>query len=62
MKKLLALLFALALTISMSSFAIAQDTMGGSTDKKTDTSKTKKSKKTKKDKKSDSKTTDAGSK
>jgi uncharacterized protein YxeA len=58
MKKLLALMFALALTVSMSSFAIAQDTGGSKTDKKSDTSK--KSKKSKKDTKKtdDSKKTD----
>lgn len=36
MKKLLTLMFALALTVSMSSFAIAQDSMGGDNDKKAD--------------------------
>lgn len=49
MKKLMALMFALALTVSMSSFAFAQDTMSG--DKKTDKKAEKKDKKAKKDKK-----------
>jgi uncharacterized protein YxeA len=54
MKKLLALMFALALTVSMSSFVVAQDTMGGDKDKKAD-KKEKKAKKAKKDKKADTK-------
>jgi uncharacterized protein YxeA len=48
MKKLLTLLFAVALSISLSSFAVAQDT---STDKKADTKTEKKEKKAKKEKK-----------
>ena len=45
MKKVLALMFALALTVSMSSFAFAQDTTGGDKDKKADKSDKKASKK-----------------
>ena len=52
MKKALALLFALALTASMSSFAFAQDKMDKPADKKEDTKKKeKKAKKEKKEKK-----------
>ena len=60
MKKLLALLFALALTVSMSSFAIAQDTMSSDKDKKADKKekKAKKEKKEKKEKKDDMKKDD----
>lgn len=60
MKKVLALMFALALTVSMSSFATAQNTTGGDKDKKADKAdksdkKAAKKKAAKKEKKSDKK-------
>ena len=66
MKKVLALMFALALTVPMSSFAFAQGTTGGDKDKKADKSDKKASKKKaatkgkKADKKDDTKKDDTG--
>jgi mannitol-specific phosphotransferase system IIBC component len=51
MKKVLAMMFALALSISMSSFAFAQDKMDKPADKKEEKAKPKKEKKEKKAKK-----------
>ena len=50
MKKLLTLLFAVALTLSLTSASFAQATSGDTTDKKTDTKKAKKPKAEKKPK------------
>ena len=61
MKKLLTLLFAVALSISMSSFTLAQDTAGGDkpADKKAEKKEKKEHKKKKKeDKKKDSMASD----
>lgn len=51
MKKMLALMFALALSVSMSSFPFAQDKMDKPADKKEEKKKDKKAKKEKKEKK-----------